>query len=251
MNCGAERPPSLPGQTFKVFLSGGLESAAECGAWAAGAALAAAPGAVAAAAAARAAALGWDCTAAEGAPAPPFHCPPGEPASFAPHLQRQKDPTVRHVGSRSRTAREMCLAQARKTQILALPGRPLSLSGVPTTPVNNKNHHHLCIPGKPKSFGCLPEVKVPGGVWGSSVLSGLEEPTLPGRPQRSPMDTPTLGCSVLFWKWATEGKLRCNPRKQRQSILPCHYPCWDFQAPGSLRSILPVLLSPHVKEVNS
>lgn len=121
MNCGAEGPPSLPGQTFKVFLSGGLESAAECGAWAAGAALAAAPGAVAVAAAARAAALGWDCTAAEGAPAPPFHCPPGEPASFAPRLQRQKDPTIRHVASRIQTAREKCLAQARKSQILVLP----------------------------------------------------------------------------------------------------------------------------------
>lgn len=56
VNGGAERPPSLPGQTFRVFLSGGLESAAECGAWAAGAALAAAPGAAAAAAAAREAA---------------------------------------------------------------------------------------------------------------------------------------------------------------------------------------------------
>lgn len=87
MNGGAERPLSLPGQMFKVFLSGGLESAAECGAWAVGAVLAAAPGAVAAAAAALAAASGWDCTASEGAPAPPFQCPPGEPASFAPHLQ--------------------------------------------------------------------------------------------------------------------------------------------------------------------
>lgn len=87
---------------FKVFLSGGLESAAECGAWVAGAGLADGPGAAAAAAAALAAALEWDCTASEGAPAPPFHSPPGDPASFPPRLQGQKDHTVRHMLSKSR-----------------------------------------------------------------------------------------------------------------------------------------------------
>lgn len=83
MNGGVERPPSLPGQTFKVFLLDGLEYAVECGAGAVGALLAAAPGAASVAAAGYAAASGSGWMAAEGAPAPPSHCPPGEPASLA------------------------------------------------------------------------------------------------------------------------------------------------------------------------
>ena len=97
MNGGAESALSLTGQTFKVFVAGGLEPAAACGVWAAGAALGAVPGAAAAAAAALVAASGWECSAAEGAPAPPSHSPQGEPASVPPRLQRQKDPAVRHV----------------------------------------------------------------------------------------------------------------------------------------------------------
>lgn len=103
MHHGAERPLSLPGQTFKVSLWGGLESAAECGAGAVGAVLAAVPGAAAAAASAHAAASEWDYTAAAEAPSPPSHCPWGEPVSRAPLLQRHEHPAVRHSLSRSGT----------------------------------------------------------------------------------------------------------------------------------------------------
>lgn len=127
MNGEVEEPLPLPGGTLKVCLLAGLESAAECVVWAVVALLAAAHGAVAAAAAARAAASGWDCMEAGGAPVPPFHCAPGEPASFPLHLQQQKDPAINHVlkSKQKLNRRGKVLGSSQKKPNIGFPGRPV------------------------------------------------------------------------------------------------------------------------------
>lgn len=111
------------------------------------------------------------------------------------------------------------LGPSKKKPMLILPVRPLSLSGVPATPVNNQNHLCLHIPGKPKRFLAAWLRSMHPGAFGAAL------PSLCWGNHQSPADSPSLSCSELWWKQDTESKVRCNHRKQYQSTLPCHYQC--------------------------